>query len=308
MVCSSLQLCFNFTPSTKLSSCFPVSSRSVATKLTSRVTTRWKSISASLNNSEESQQQQQLNVSVLRFTLGIPGFDESYLPRWIGVAFGSLLLLNHFFGSNFVTDAQIRSELLGICLAGYSITVPYLGKFLKGANLVDRSALPDGNRQIFLLSEGLSESLKEDLAWASYVLLKNTNTMSVLISLRDELCVRGYWNTPDDSSKADLFDRFSMQIRKIGFSQLKEALYFPKCSETVDWEMLPVGTLSILIQPVLGSIEPTKNIAFIFLASSASYSYNDRDREWIKAVANKFTGYDKASGQEGFQLDSTKAM
>ena len=76
-------------------------------------------------------QQQQLNLSVLRFTLGencsptlslssfllicafvdpgIPGFDESYLPRWIGYGFGSLILLNHFVGSDVstITAAQL---------------------------------------------------------------------------------------------------------------------------------------------------------------------------------------------------------
>ena len=31
---------------------------------------------------------------------GIPGLDESYLPRWIGYGFGSLLILNHFVGSD----------------------------------------------------------------------------------------------------------------------------------------------------------------------------------------------------------------
>lgn len=35
--------------------------------------------------------------------LGIPGLDESFLPRWIGYGFGSLLLLNHFLGSNSAT-------------------------------------------------------------------------------------------------------------------------------------------------------------------------------------------------------------
>jgi len=58
--------------------------------------------------------QRQLNLSVLRFTLGIPGLDESYLPRWIGYAFGPLLLLNHFAGSNSTTPtpAQLVSLLL----------------------------------------------------------------------------------------------------------------------------------------------------------------------------------------------------
>jgi len=45
---------------------------------------------------------------------GIPGLDESYLPRWIGYGFGSLLLLNHFLGSDSatVTPAQLVRQIL----------------------------------------------------------------------------------------------------------------------------------------------------------------------------------------------------
>ncbi|KAL0317748.1 UNVERIFIED_CONTAM: protein COFACTOR ASSEMBLY OF COMPLEX C SUBUNIT B CCB2, chloroplastic, partial [Sesamum angustifolium] len=76
-------------------------------------------------------EQQQLNLSVLRFTLGIPGLDESYLPRYIGYAFGTLLVLNHFVGSDSssITPAQLRTEVLGLSLAAFSAVVPYLGKF-----------------------------------------------------------------------------------------------------------------------------------------------------------------------------------
>jgi hypothetical protein len=43
---------------------------------------------------------------------GIPGLDESYLPRWIGYGFGSLLVLNHFVGSDSATatPAQLVSK------------------------------------------------------------------------------------------------------------------------------------------------------------------------------------------------------
>ncbi|KAI3824258.1 hypothetical protein L1987_05709 [Smallanthus sonchifolius] len=56
--------------------------------------------------------EQQLNLSLIRFTLGIPGLDESYLSRWIGYGFGSLLVLNHFVSSNLttVTPAQLIDE------------------------------------------------------------------------------------------------------------------------------------------------------------------------------------------------------
>ncbi|XP_050133658.1 uncharacterized protein LOC126609770 [Malus sylvestris] len=39
--------------------------------------------------------------------LRIPGLDESYLPRWIGYGFGSLLIMSHFVGST-ATPAQLE--------------------------------------------------------------------------------------------------------------------------------------------------------------------------------------------------------
>ena len=51
---------------------------------------------------------------------------------------------------------------------------------MQGATPVDRSSLPEGNKQIFILSQNLSGIQEEDLAWGSYVLLRNTNTMSVV--------------------------------------------------------------------------------------------------------------------------------
>ncbi|MCL7031849.1 hypothetical protein MKW94_009348 [Papaver nudicaule] len=253
-------------------------------------------ISASLNNNSEETDQQQLNLSVLRFTLGIPGLDESYLPRWLGYTFGSLLVLNHFVGSNSYTPpSQLRSEALGLCLAAFSVTIPYLGKFLKGAAPVERPPLPEGSKQIFAMSESLSDREKEDLAWGTFVLLKNTNTVSVLISVQGALCVRGYWNSPESASKPQILEWLESQIQQIGLSDLKEPLYFPQGADSSVWEMLPEGTRSLLVQPVPGdpnsTDETTKKIGgFILLASSMSYAYNDRDRAWIGAVANKFKG------------------
>ncbi|KAL1081245.1 hypothetical protein V6Z11_D09G051500 [Gossypium hirsutum] len=199
------------------------------------------SISARLDNS-----QQQMNLSVLRFTLGIPGLDESYLPRWIGYGFGSLLILNHLLGSDSVSAAQLRTEALGLSLAAFSITLPYLGKFLKGAAPLDQTTLPEGAEQIFVMSENVSVAQKEALAWATYVLLRNTNTTSVLILTQDA----EFWN------------------------------------------ILPQGTRSVLVQPVLLSPNPSMNYmgnieGFFLLASSMRYAYNEKDRAWIRAVSNK---------------------
>ncbi|XP_065040116.1 protein COFACTOR ASSEMBLY OF COMPLEX C SUBUNIT B CCB2, chloroplastic isoform X1 [Musa acuminata AAA Group] len=252
---------------------------------------------AAQDSNPRQQQQQELDVSVLRFTFGIPGLDESYLPRYIGIAFGFLIILNHVFSASPATPAQLRTEALGMCLAAFSTALPYLGRFLEGANATDRASIPEENKQIFFMSNDILDTQKGDLAWASYALLRNTNSMSVIIAVNDVICVRGYWNTPEDkdASKDHLLNWFNSQIQKTGFFDLKDMLYFPQCSATESelGTLLPKGTLSALIQPVIRTSDPVVNFAmknegFILLASSVKYAYSEKDRAWIRAVANKF--------------------
>lgn len=58
-----------------------------------------------------------------------------------------------------------------------------------------------------------------------------------LISFRGELCIRGYWSTPDGLAKSQLVEWFERQIDKIGLSDLKESLYFPQ-SAGKSWSLL----------------------------------------------------------------------
>ncbi|XP_021815870.1 protein COFACTOR ASSEMBLY OF COMPLEX C SUBUNIT B CCB2, chloroplastic isoform X1 [Prunus avium] len=282
--------------------------------------TNFSAVSARLDNSKSSSADPQLNLSVLRFTLGIslslslsqieilndglldgagiPGLDESYLPRWIGYGFGSLLILNHFAGSispASTTPAQLRTEALGLSLAAFSIALPYLGRFLKGATPMDQTSIPQGCEQIFVISQNVSDTQKEDLAWATYILLRNTNTIAVIISIRNELCVRGYWNIPDDVSKTNVLGWFEKQIESIGLSDLKETLYLSEIEDSGLWEMLPQGTRSLLVQPIVQVLpssdnEVQKSEGFVLLASSMRYAYSDKDKAWIGALANKFKG------------------
>ncbi|XP_020572858.1 protein COFACTOR ASSEMBLY OF COMPLEX C SUBUNIT B CCB2, chloroplastic isoform X4 [Phalaenopsis equestris] len=191
----------------------------------------------------------QLKLSVLRFTLGIPGLDESYLPRWIGVAFGSLILLNHYLSSS-PGPAQLRSEAMGLCLAAFSTTLPYVGKFLK------------------------------------------------LIAVRDAACVRGYWNMPEGISKAQMVKWLLTKFEEVGLLDLKDTLYFPERPADSELQpMLPRGTLSLLLQPVLSEssalVDTRTNIeGFVLLASNANYAYSEKDRAWIRAISNKFKDSD----------------
>nr|GFD56182.1 protein cofactor assembly of complex C subunit B CCB2, chloroplastic [Tanacetum cinerariifolium] len=56
--------------------------------------------------------------------------------------------------------------------------------------------------------------------------------ISVLISVNDVLCVRGYWNTPKnmDLSKNKAVEWFKEQMQRIGLSDLTDTLYFPQRS------------------------------------------------------------------------------
>ncbi|XP_020540739.1 protein COFACTOR ASSEMBLY OF COMPLEX C SUBUNIT B CCB2, chloroplastic isoform X2 [Jatropha curcas] len=211
----------------------PLIQLNIRPKFRAKVTRKSLVIASRIDNSQTREnQQQELNLSILRFTFGIPGLDESYLPRWIGYGFGSLLLLNHFLGSNSAASPpQLRTEALGISLAAFSIALPFFGRFLKGVRPMDQAALPGGAEQIFLMSENIFDTQKEDLAWATYVLLRNTNTIAVLISIQGGLCVRGYWKTPDNLSKAQLLDWFLKQIDSIGLFDLRDTLYFPQTAD-----------------------------------------------------------------------------
>lgn len=44
---------------------------------------------------------------MFRFTLGIPGFDDTYIPRVVGSLGLLILLANHLLGPNVVADTQV---------------------------------------------------------------------------------------------------------------------------------------------------------------------------------------------------------
>ncbi|KAL9670971.1 hypothetical protein QQ045_008534 [Rhodiola kirilowii] len=143
------------------------------------------------------------------------------------------------------------------------------------------------------MSQSSLDSRREDLAWATYVLLRNTNSISVIISVQNELCVRGYWRTPDDVSKEDMLNWFKSQISGIGLSDLRDVLYFPQLTDSERWKILPSGIQSLIVQPIVcASCTPDKETVevegFIMLASNLSYAYSEKDKAWIRAIGNKF--------------------
>lgn len=59
----------------------------------------------------------------------------------------------------------------------------------------------------------------------------------------------------------------------------------------LSWDILPDGTRSLFMQPLVQNIsEPQKVNGFLLVASTAGYAYSDKDRAWIGAMAEKFRG------------------
>ena len=57
------------------------------------------------------------DLAVFRFTLGIPGFKDRYIPRLVGEMGSLLLLLNHvLLAPQLVPDAQVWA--LCVCMCG----------------------------------------------------------------------------------------------------------------------------------------------------------------------------------------------
>lgn len=233
-----------------------------------------------------------VDLSVFRFTLGIPGFDESNLPRIIGIVFGLLLVLNHILSQNSVTPAQLRSEAVGLVLASIAVCLPFAGKRLKGMSVSRHQDFPADCRQVFLMSENLSVDDKEDLAWGSYALLRNTISMSVLIFHSEVLCARGFWDMPADASNDDIFNLFKGEIEQLGLSDLTTTLYFANNADEQGWDIIPKGAASLLVQPfncrILSDENITNSRGFVFLISRTPQAYGDKERAWVTALANKF--------------------
>ncbi|KAK9798491.1 hypothetical protein WJX73_000682 [Symbiochloris irregularis] len=133
---------------------------------------RWR-IRAAAEEAEDDE----IDFAVLRITLGIPGFDERQLPRVVAFLCLSLLFANRFLSPGLSTPSQGRVEALAVFLAAACFAVPTLGRRLAdaraGRTQASNSGLASGT-QLFEIAPSVSQSTKQELAWASSTLLRNT--------------------------------------------------------------------------------------------------------------------------------------
>ncbi|KAK9822186.1 hypothetical protein WJX81_008371 [Elliptochloris bilobata] len=129
---------------------------------------------------------EEADVAVFRFTLGIPGFDDAQIPRVVGAVGAALLAANHVCAAGKPSPAQSRAEALGAVLAAVACVTPALEARLREA-VPGRGRAAGGTAggtpaaQLFALAPGLPQDAKQELAWASYALLRNTNASALLL-------------------------------------------------------------------------------------------------------------------------------
>eukprot|EP00951_Prasinocladus_malaysianus_P023329 scaffold197939_cov39-Prasinocladus_malaysianus.AAC.1 len=145
----------------------------------------------------------------------IPGFDDALIPRVVGAAGAALILTNHFLGSAAgIQPAQGRAESLGMVLATLAMAAPSIEKRLKeldpgrGRQAEPAAGLPD-SVNVFCLSSEIPEKARQELAWASFALIKNTNTSGLMVLSRTKgvLAARGSFGAaavgPSSANKED---------------------------------------------------------------------------------------------------------
>ncbi|KAG2426849.1 hypothetical protein HYH02_014702 [Chlamydomonas schloesseri] len=254
-----------------------------------------------------------IDVAVFRFTLGIPGFDDRLIPRVVGFAIGALLVLNHVLGADPTPDAQTRSEWLGALLAALCVLVPDIEERL-------REAMPGRGRQKaadaiagsangFFLEPSLPEAAKKELAWASFSLLKNTNCCGVAVAAGGKvLMARGALGagvvTPGNAAASlaamskDLAalpssSKVAEAVAGGAQQQQQQQLWLPDRggfggAGAGSLALVPEGAQCLLVQHMA---LPGGGPAALIVYSERPRALADRERGWVTAVANKLAAF-----------------
>ncbi|CAK9864766.1 unnamed protein product [Sphagnum jensenii] len=235
----------------------------------------------------------EVDLSVMSFTLGIPGFDDSELPRLLGILFGSCIVLNHVLSSpgGLISDAQLRSEMVGMVLCAVTIALPYIGRQLNGGGESTNSSNKGvGQSSMFAFADSITDKQKQELAWGSYALLCNTKTSAVLVWQDGYVvCARGSWGATSDGAMA--LALLGSKLKNTPVLQMSNALYIPNGADAKGWEVVPKGATCLFIQPVVEPNENNQTIAStgLIVISNFPHAFSSKDRLWFALLAKKIS-------------------
>jgi hypothetical protein len=234
-----------------------------------------------------------VELAVFRFTLGIPGFDDSLIPRVVGVLVAGVLLLNHLSSSGTAGQPQVVTEALGMILAAIGVTAPTLQKVIEESTPGKGRKAPvqnlGGSVNVSDISTDLSEELRQEAAWSSFALIKNANVCGTYIvinekpvvwrgSLGEEVCCR---ESLDESlEECSKFGNIESSIY-LDTRQKIESSLFRGC------RLIPSGAGSIAYVPVAPIDEENGSIGFMLLICDREKAMSNKELLWCRSVASK---------------------
>lgn len=211
--------------------------------------------------------------------------------------------------------------LAAVCVAVPSVEARLLE--LRGGRRAGGSS--STSRRVLALAPSLAAEAQQELAWASYALLRNTNACSLLVAKDGAvLCARGQWGLPPPAPPAaaaaagDLAaagaDEGAQVLRAVQSrleaavarpGRLREVLLGEVPSEggggvegqayspavTGAWSSaseLDSAAASVLIQPL---VDPSRRpcSACLILLSDSLRAFSPRDRAWVSALGLKLS-------------------
>jgi len=194
-------------------------------------------------------------------------------------------------------------------LAAVCAVVPEIEERLKealpGRGRLSTSAQIAGATQAFCLAPGLPDAAKQELAWSSFSLLKNTNSCGVVVvsdgkvlmargALGQGVVVAKQAEQTLANMSRDLSGALASCSKEMGAAAAggsRQPLYLPDRGSmsrvsAQSWASLPAGAESLLVQPI--STASGKQAALL-LFSERPRALSDRERSWAAAIANKLS-------------------
>jgi len=249
---------------------------------------------AVLNNNDDND----VELAVFRFTLGIPGFDDALIPRVVGVVGITLLLLNHALSGE-AGSSQAVTETIGIVLSGVGIAAPTLQKRIEdlAPGKGRRPALEnlEGAANAFAISEALSEDQKQEAAWASFAVIKNANVCGMFLTVNGSpVMCRGALGAGIGGD--DCLEKARVAWAQTGMGANESCYYETRdridASPLKQCAIVPSGTGSVAVLPVKPLDDGASggggtSVGTMVLMCDRERAMSPKEMAWCQAVCSK---------------------
>ncbi|MCS6813055.1 MAG: cofactor assembly of complex C subunit B [Cyanobacteria bacterium] len=193
------------------------------------------------------------------------------LPIVVGSLAGTLLVINRVMTTE-LTSSQSRSDVLGIILSALLVLTGLLWQQIQ-PRLPDAVSLV--GEEGFELADDLPDAVQRELAWASYTLLTNTVTKSLVVWYDGKILLRRGILAPKATVTPGAILRRVLEKQQPVY--LVDLKVYPG---RVEFDYLPENTQGIICQPI-------DQRGALILAANAPRSYTKQDENWVAAIAAK---------------------